>query len=153
TCMAVTAMFLRERRSRELSGLFVLTIVVVVVPVAVFLLSLEWRGAVPTQLSEAVLVLGYTPFGAAWALPAAVAAGSAHVGIVSAVAVVTVLLLLAAWLWCVQRLLRTTERPAARERAGLGWFAVAPGTPGGAIAARSLVYWLRDRRYVVNAAV
>src|SRR5690606_18409495 len=101
TCMAVTAMFLRERRSRELSGLFVLTIVVVVVPVAVFLLSLEWRGAVPTQLSEAVLVLGYTPFGAAWALPAAVAAGSAHVGIVSAVAVVTVLLLLAAWLWCV----------------------------------------------------
>src|SRR5690606_1707774 len=39
------------------------------------------------------------------------------------------------------------------ERAGLGWFAVAPGTPGGAIAARSIVYWLRDRRYLVNAAV
>ena len=57
-------------------------------------------------------------------------------------------------MWAVQRLLTTTERPASvRERSGLGWFAVAPGTPGGAIAARSLVYWLRDRRYLVNAIV
>ena len=40
-----------------------------------------------------------------------------------------------------------------RERGGLGWFAVAPGTPGGAVAARSLMYWLRDRRYIVNLLV
>ncbi|MFV0319912.1 MAG: hypothetical protein ACK5IN_06040 [Microbacterium sp.] len=154
TCMAVTAMFLRDRRSRELSGLFVLAIVVVVVPTAVFLSSLEWAGAVPPQLSEAVDVLGYTPFGAAWALPAAVAAGSSLAWVVAVVAVVTVALLAGAWVWCVRRLLRTTERPVSvRERAGLGWFVVAPGTPGGAIAARSLVYWRRDRRYLVNAGV
>jgi ABC-2 type transport system permease protein len=30
---------------------------------------------------------------------------------------------------------------------------VAPGTPGGAVAARSLMYWLRDRRYLVNVLV
>jgi ABC-2 type transport system permease protein len=54
----------------------------------------------------------------------------------------------------VRRMLTTTERPiAVRERGGLGWFAVAPGTPGGAIAARSLVYWLRDRRYLVNIVI
>jgi ABC-2 type transport system permease protein len=29
---------------------------------------------------------------------------------------------------------------------------VAPGTPGGGVAARSLVYWLRDSRYLVNVA-
>ena len=46
------------------------------------------------------------------------------------------------------------ERPiSGRERGGLGWFGVAPGTPGGAISARSLVYWFRDRRYIVNILV
>jgi ABC-2 type transport system permease protein len=58
------------------------------------------------------------------------------------------------WAWLVRRLLTTTERPSSgRERGGLGWFGVAPGTPGGAIAARSLIYWFRDRRYVVNVLV
>ncbi len=66
----------------------------------------------------------------------------------------SVALLVLLWSWLVDRLLTTTERPASvRERGGLGWFAVAPGTPGGAIAARSLVYWLRDRRYLVNLVV
>ncbi len=152
--MAVTALFLRERRSRELSGLFVLALVVVVVPAAVFFASLDWRGTVPTALSSAITVLACTPFGAAWALPAAVAAGSPMAWVYAAVAVATAGVLALAWRWLVHRLLSTTERPAsARERAGLGWFAVAPGTPGGAIAARSLVYWLRDRRYLVNAVV
>lgn len=152
TGMAVAALFLRERRTRELSGLFVLTIVVVVVPAVVFFASLEWRGTVPGQLEQAVTVLAYTPFGAAWALPAAIAGGAGQVWLIALVAVATVVLLAVAWLVLVHRLLRTTERPLP-ERAGLGWFAVAPGTPGGAIAARSLVYWRRDRRYLVNAAV
>ncbi|MFT4219865.1 MAG: hypothetical protein QM611_05045 [Microbacterium sp.] len=153
-CMALTALFLRERRSRELSGLFVLAVAVVVVPVAVFLASLEWRGAVPPQLSEAVGVLGFTPLGAAWALPAAIGAGAPLAWATAAVAVATVAALAYAWHVLVRQLLTTTERPASvRERSGLGWFAVAPGTPGGAIAARSLVYWLRDRRYLMNAVV
>ena len=59
-CMALTALYLRERRSRELSGLFVLAIAVVVVPVGVFFASLDWNDAVPTQLSQAITVLGYT---------------------------------------------------------------------------------------------
>ncbi|WP_254359600.1 hypothetical protein [Microbacterium hominis] len=41
-CMAVATLFLRERRSRELSGLFVIAVLVVVVPAGVFLSSLEW---------------------------------------------------------------------------------------------------------------
>jgi len=74
-CMALTALFLRERRSRELSGLFALGVLVVVVPVGVFFASLEWRGRVPTQLGEAVSVLGLTPLGAAWAFPGRIAQG------------------------------------------------------------------------------
>jgi ABC-2 type transport system permease protein len=151
--MALTALFLRERRSRELSGLFVLVLLVVVVPVGVFFASLEWRGRVPSQLTEAVDVLALTPFGAAWALPGRVAQGDG-VGPNLLVAVLTVVGLSALWMLLVRRLLSTTERPVStRERGGLGWFAVAPGTPSGAVAARSLVYWLRDRRYLVNIVV
>jgi ABC-2 type transport system permease protein len=152
-CGALASLFLRERRSRELSGLFILVVLVVVVPVGVFLASLEWDGAVPPQLLRAVDALALTPFGAAWALPGAVAAGRSA-GLVSLVAVATIAVLGLLWVWAVRRLLTTTERPGTgRERAGLGWFGVAPGTPGGAIAARSLVYWFGDRRYVVNALV
>ena len=70
------------------------------------------------------------------------------------VAAVTVAALWFAWRWTAGRLLSTTERPVSvRERAGLGWFSLTPGTPTGAIAARSLLYWSRDRRYLVNLVV
>lgn len=152
--MALTSLFLRERRSRELSGLFVLTILVVVVPVGVFFASLEWDGEVPTQLAEAVQTLAVTPLGAASAYPGLVALASGSLWLCSIVAVATVIVLAASWVLLVRRLLTTTERPTStRERGGLGWFAVAPGTAGGGIAARSLVYWLRDRRYLVNIVI
>lgn len=151
--MGLTSLALRERRSRELSGLFLLAVVVVLVPAAVFVASLEWRGQVPSQLLSAVTVLGYTPIGAAWAIPGAVGGAANAIGTIL-VALVTAAGLWALWVWIVGRLTTTAERPVTvRERGGLGWFAVAPGVPFGAIAARSLVYWLRDRRYLANAIV
>jgi ABC-2 type transport system permease protein len=153
-CMAIAAMFLRDRRSRELTGVFVVLLLVVVVPVGVFFASLEWGGRVPSQLDDATAVLADTPFGAAWAFPARLATGASSAWLSLAVAIVTVAALGVLWVWIVDRMLSTTERPVSgREHAGLGWFAVAPGTPGGAVAARSLVYWLRDRRYLVNMLV
>lgn len=153
-CESLTTLALRERRSRELVGLFVVAMIVVVVPVGVFLASLEWHGRVPSQLEEAVNVLGFTPFGAAWAVPGHVAAQSAGVWGSLAVALVTVAALWFGWQALVHRLLTTTERPGSgRSRSGLGWFAVAPGRPVGAIAARSLIYWMRDGRYLVNILV
>lgn len=153
--MALTALLVRERRSRELSGLFVLVLLVVVVPVAVFLASLEWRGRVPVQLAEAVDALAFTPLGAAWAFPGRLAQGDSDAALLAfAIAFATVAALGIIWVLLVRRLLSRTERPAStRDHGGLGWFAIAPGTPGGAVAARSLVYWLRDRRYLVNIIV
>jgi ABC-2 type transport system permease protein len=152
--MALTSLALRERRSRELSGLFVLAILVVVVPVGVFFASLEWGGRVPSALEEAVEILAVTPLGAAAAYPGLVALASESLWLCSVVALGTIAVLALAWVLLVRALLTTTERPASnRERGGLGWFAVAPGTPGGGIAARSLVYWLRDRRYLVNIVI
>ncbi|MAP63715.1 MAG: hypothetical protein CMH34_08230 [Microbacterium sp.] len=151
--MALTSMFLRERRSRELSSVLAVGILVVVVPVVVFLASLEWEGTVPVELMEAVRVLSFTPFGAAWALPGVVLSGES-VALTTLVAVGTPLALGAAWVGLVTRILSTTERPVSvKERGGLGWFNVTPGTPTGAVAARSLVYWLRDPRHIVNVVV
>nr|WP_208388278.1 hypothetical protein [Microbacterium halimionae] len=152
--LAAAALFLRERRSRELSGVFLVGILVVVVPVGVFFASLEWRGTVPTQLAEAANVLALTPLGAAWALPAAVVSSEMNAGASALIAVATILVLGLLWSWLVQRLLTTAERPVAvRERGGLGWFAVAPGNAAGAVAARSIIYWARDRRYAVNVLI
>ncbi|HPT94801.1 MAG TPA: hypothetical protein PLB94_03580 [Microbacteriaceae bacterium] len=153
-CEALSTLVLRQRRSRELIGLFVVAIVVVVVPAGVFLASLDWKGQVPAELDAAVNVLGFTPFGAAWAIPGQVAAQSAGVWGSVAVAAVTVAALGFGWRALVHRLLTTVERPdSGRSRSGLGWFGIAPGTPFGAIAARSLVYWWRDGRYLVNIVI
>jgi ABC-2 type transport system permease protein len=152
--MATAALVLRDRRSRELSGAFAILVIVVAVPASIFFASLEWGGRVPTQLSEAATVVGHTPLGAAWAIPALAPTGGADLVWAIVVAAATLAALSIGWLWLVAHMVSTPERPAAtREHAGLGWFAVAPGTPGGAIAARSLVYWLRDRRYVANIVV
>ena len=144
---------LRSRPARTswagTDGVFLIGILVVVIPVAVFLASLRWGDRVPTALAELAGVLAHTPLGAAWALPAPGVTGWAPV-----VAVLTLLGLGALWAVLVRTILTSTERPIpARDRRGLGWFTVMPGTPGGAIAARSLIYWFRDPRYIVNFIV
>lgn len=149
---AIASRVLRQRRSRELTGLFLVAMLVVVVPVVVFFASLEWRSGVPSQLMEAVDIIALTPVGAAWALPWRWLEGDATGA--SIVAVVSVVGLTAIWSALVHWLLMTTDRPLSlRARRGLGWFAVTPGTPAGAIAARSLIYWFRDPRYIVNFIV
>jgi ABC-2 type transport system permease protein len=153
--MALNALLLPERRSRELTALFALAVVVIAFPVAVFLASLEWNGRVPDAVAAATGIVGLTPLAATQGFGFAIASGDVPGswlnGIVSFVTLVAVWLL---WAWLVRRLLTTTERPvAARERTGLGWFGLMPSNAFGAIAARSLVYWLRDRRYIVNIVV
>lgn len=149
---AVAALVLRERRSRELSVLFLLALLIVVAPVSVFFSSLKWGSEVPTQIVHAADALAVTPIGAAWALPWVW--GTAYAWQTLLVAILTVIVLAGVWMLLVKRLLTVTERPASvRGLGGLGWFGVAPGTPTGAVAARSLTYWLRDRRYLANILV
>lgn len=150
-CFGLASMLLRERRSRELSGILLLAMIVFVVPTTVFIASLQWYGIVPDPLVAAARVLGDTPFGAAWALPALFAAGDVAGGwIALAVAVGTPVILGALWYLLTALMLSTTPRPARTGRSDLGWFVVVPGTPGGAVAARSLIYWLRDGRYLLS---
>lgn len=153
--MATSALLLPERRSRELTALFVLLVVVVAFPVAVFLASLEWDGRVPDAVASATAAIGFTPFAAIPAFALSVAGSdSAGAWASGLVALFTVIVLWAGWSWLVRRLLTSTDRPAtSRERSGLGWFGLLPPNAFGAIASRSLVYWLRDRRYIVNFVI
>lgn len=153
--MAVNALLLPERRSRELTALFALAVIVIAFPVAVFLASLKWDGQVPAAVGALTATIGFTPFAASLRFLFSFAtdddAGNWISGIV---ALLTAVVLWAVWSWLVRRLLTTTERPvASRERSGLGWFGLLPSNAFGAIASRSLVYWLRDRRYIMNLIV
>lgn len=153
--MALSAMLLPERRSRELTALFALAVIVIAVPVGVFVASMQWDHAVPEVLHGTAVVLGFTPFGAAAAFPFHAAEGDTAAAVISGlVALATVIGLGAAWTALVRRALTHADRPTTvRERPGLGWFALLPSNAFGAIAARSLVYWLRDRRYLVNIVI
>lgn len=149
--MALNAVLLPERRPRELTALFVLALLVVAFPVAVFLASFRWDGRVPQGLISLTGAVASSPLGAA---PGALLDDPGAAWLSAVVAVLTLAVLLAVWAWLVRRLLTTTARPVtSRERTGLGWFSLLPSSAFGAIAARSLVYWLRDRRYIVNIIV
>lgn len=153
--MATSALLLPERRSRELTALFVLAVVVVAFPVAVFLSSMEWDGQVPDAVAAASSAMALTPLAAVPAFALAIAGGDVTASWASGlIALATIACLWLWWSWLARRLLTATERPtAARERTGLGWFGLLPANAFGAIAARSLVYWLRDRRYIVNFVI
>ena len=153
--MALSARLLPERRSRELTALFALAVIVIAVPVCVFVASLGWAGAVPPVLHAVADLLGFTPLGASAALPFLVVSDPSGAAWAAAlIAVLTAAVVVAGWLALARRALNTTERPTAvRERPGLGWFGLLPSNAFGAVAARSLVYWLRDRRYIMNVVI
>ncbi|WP_309066997.1 hypothetical protein [Microbacterium sp.] len=153
--MAISAILLPERRSRELTVLVTLPVIVIAFPVAAYFASVEWAGNVPPAVATAATLAGFSPLAAPQALLFHAARGDTTAAWGSGiVAVLMIAGLGALWAYLVRRMLTTTERPvAARERSGLGWFGPLPANAFGAVAARSLVYWLRDRRYIVNVIV
>ncbi|MBN8206983.1 hypothetical protein JF550_13595 [Microbacterium esteraromaticum] len=153
--MAISAILLPERRSRELTVLITIPVLVVAFPVAAYFASIRWDGEVPAAVDTATTIVGFSPLAAPYALPFHAAAGDSAAAWGSGlVALASIAGLLGLWAFLVRRLLTVTERPyATRERSGLGWFGLLPANAFGAVAARSLVYWLRDRRYIVNVLV
>ncbi len=145
---ALAAIAVREGRGRSLVGLFALGALAGAVPVGVYYATSSDSLASPVGSVAEVLTL--TPFGAAWAI------GDPHANtpVAIAIAVATVVVLWIVWAWLAQRLMSGAIRSTpAHDHAGLGWFGIMPGTPGGAIAARSMIYWLHDRRYLMNVVI
>lgn len=142
---------LATRRAREAGAAFGVLIVssVGLVPV---LVSEQLRRF--DDLGAALLWLGWTPLGWAFAAPGDVATGHLARGLVR-LGLATVMLVASglAWGGLLGRALenQTGDTSGPRRTRTPGRRAVLdrlPGTPWGAVAARSLRYWRRDSRYV-----
>ncbi|BCW46060.1 transporter [Arthrobacter sp. StoSoilB5] len=100
--------------------------------------------------------VSWTPLGAAWSLGGDLEAGDvASAGLKFLIAAATVSGLLLCWHVLLQRALVTPPYAGGSARKGgkRGLFDVLPGTPAGAIAARALIYWLKDPRYAGSLVV
>jgi ABC-2 type transport system permease protein len=146
---SIAAFLLATRRAREVSGLIALLGIVCLSPLIVVLLTHNWATNSMPVLASIARVTSWTPLGAAWGAPAAAASG--HVGEAIAKAFIGIAfagVLALAWRALVAKMLVTPERMSReRDYSGLGWFDRMPDTAAGAVAARSITYWLRDARY------
>ncbi|MGO4104877.1 hypothetical protein AB4Y63_13060 [Leifsonia sp. YAF41] len=149
---AVGAFVLSSRRSREFMGVAGVLLLVILSPIVVLLVSIDWGTSGARLVSEFAGILGWTPLGAAWAVPGDAVTeewGPALLKLV--IAAGTLWLLWRAWAHLVERMLVTPGREApVKAYGGLGWFDRLPDSPVGVIAARSFTYWGRDSRYWVS---
>jgi ABC-2 type transport system permease protein len=137
------------RRFREASGLLILVPLILAGPIVIGITTALRRSA--DALPAVASGLGWSPLGAAWAVPGAVAAGDPVGALLRLlIALATFGLLWIVWSWGLARSLVTPVHGSSRVRAPgrSGLFGVLPGTPAGAIAARCLTYWFRDPRYL-----
>lgn len=127
-------------------------LLVAILPIAVFAVA-AIMGTNPDVVEvDAIEILGWTPFGAAFAGLHLVATGNVSLALQHfMVAGGYLLLLLLMWFPLVGASNRRVSRPAnpAVARRGLGWFERFPARPSQVIGARMLTYWARDPRYRV----
>lgn len=149
---SIAAFVLSGRRARETTGFVALLAIVLLLPVAVVLASIDWGKDGAAVLAGIAQVAGWTPLGAAWSSPADAAVGSEGTALAKALIGIAFLgILWFSWRALVAKMLVTPGRESqARRESGLGWFALLPDNPAGAIAARSLSYWFRDPRYRIS---
>lgn len=145
----VGAWLFGRHRVRQVAWYVVAVVVVLVVVTVPLLLRPAGTDLSDARLQRIADVAGWTPWGAAWAVPAQAAAGhtGAAVGTLLVALVVVALLALAWWALVGTLLVRLPDGARTRQRRSLGWFDRLGATPFGAVAARALTYWARDPRY------
>ncbi|PRI10820.1 hypothetical protein [Leucobacter massiliensis] len=151
---AITALsrLTASRRFREIIGGVIVLLVVCAGPLIAGVGSgieaaAEW---LPTVAE----VLSWTPLGAVWAVPAELAAGHWLGAVLRLlIALATVLGLFLAWRPLYIAGFGAAGGSRTVVKAGTGWFGRFPATPRGAIAARTLTYWLRDPRYLQSLLI
>lgn len=133
----------------------------------IFLIPLILMGPIVAGVAEGVArsgdflaglarTLSWTPAGAAWSLGGDMAMGNyGAAGLKFLIAVATLAGLGLCWKLLLQRALVTPPftGSAKKKAGGLGFFRLFPATPTGAVAARSLSYWIRDPRYAGTLVV
>jgi ABC-2 type transport system permease protein len=149
---SLASVLLATRRAREVSGVLGILLIVLISPIIVVLVTLDWANSGLRVLESLAGVLGWTPLGAAFAAPGDAAAGAWGPAVLKLLlAGVTLGVIWLVWQALVAKMLVTPGREAsAKNYRGLGWFDRVPHTASGAVAARSLTYWFRDARYWVS---
>ena len=150
--VTLSGAFTSGRRFREISGIVVFVPLVLAGPILGFLFEgVSWdlgdRGATLTVAAD---VLSWTPLGAFWAVAPDLALGSvAPAAVKFVIGTVTLGALLLGWRRALARSLVNPARTEVTRRTPgrLGFFALLPATPTGAVTARALTYWVRDPRY------
>ncbi|WP_313821622.1 hypothetical protein [Citricoccus sp.] len=109
------------------------------------------------QLPGLAAIVAWTPLGSFTGAPWALAEGRLLEAAAQAV-LCLVWVAGALWLWqlAVNRSyaqVRGSGPASSKTKTGVGLLGVFPGTPAGAIAARSLIYWLKDPRYSASLVV
>jgi ABC-2 type transport system permease protein len=134
------------RRAREARGILLFIPLILLGPIIAGLSGLiSSSSATLPAVADAV---AWTPLGAIWAVPGDLARGDfAAAGIRFLIGLATLVIFAAIWRVGLARALETPARAstASRDRS-LGLFSRV-NSPTGAVAARSLIYWLRDPRY------
>ena len=143
------SVLLSTRRARETTGLVAGLVAVLLVPVVVALAQADLLDDGLRPIRRLLGALSWTPLGAAWAAPAAAVAGDAGGALgMLVVALASAALLALLWTRVVPWAITAPDRArGGRTQTGLGWFGRFGATPAGAVAARSVTYWIRDPRY------
>lgn len=149
--VALTATLGANRRFRELTAVLLFVPLLLIGP-AISAVSEAVEGSADA-LPRAADLLSWTPLGAVWAVPSELALGNpvtAMVKLLIAVASIAVLVLV--WRHSLRDALESPPRATSRTRGAgrIGLLGVFPATPTGAVAARSLTYWIRDPRYTAQ---
>ncbi len=152
---SLAAFLLATRRSREVSGLVALLVIVCLSPAIALLAGVDWEQDGLAALRRIADVAAWTPLGAAWAAPAEAAAGDPSTAVTKLfIGVAFAGVLWFAWRALVAHMLVTPQREGSqRSYDGLGFFDRLPSSEVGAVAARSLTYWVRDARYRVQLVI
>ena len=153
--ISIAAFVFATRKAREIGATVGVLALIVIVPGILLLVLTGWGSGDGGFFAALANVLGWTPLGAVWAVPADAANGHWVQSVLKLlIAVATAALLWLAWRGLVSLMLVTPGHEAeVREHSGLGWFGRTPTTPTGAVAARSLTYWARDPRYYAQLVI
>jgi len=146
--LSLSAKLSSGRRFREVGGIVAFIPLVLLGPIVISATQ-SIRGA-SDALPGLARALSWTPIGAIWTAPSDVVSGEfGAAGLHFLIGAATLVALWLLWGWSIERSLSAAPHTATRStNAGkLGFFSVLPASPAGAVAARSLTYWLRDPRY------
>ena len=157
--IALMSSFGSGRKSQAVIGTTALILLILAGPILMTVSSLfsSENGVNLADLGAIIFntsaALAWSPFGAAWAIPLELFRGNVMAALLMlAIAIATVVLLWLLWVWALKRQLSNAASSSNRTRTvasgKLSWIGKSPSGGAGASWGRSMVYWLRDPRYL-----